>query len=502
MRTFRSRWPRSLSVLIAAAVAVTSFFVFQPVKASAAPDTTAWYVIQSRSSGLVLDIAGASTQTGAELLQQHRTDSTNQQFRFVDSGSGYYRIQARHSNMVLDVWERNAANGATIAQYTDQNSANQQWQVQESGGYATFVNRFSGKALDVWEKSTEPGARISQYTPNGGANQQFQLIPVDDGDSGGDGGIEGCTGSAPIVCHFDFAPGTYDVTAVLGGDQAGSTVIEAETRRTMLGATPTAAGEQVTVQFTVNVRNPEGQPTGDTGSRGLDLYFGGQAPRLSDLTVTATTQRQLFMAGDSTVCDQAWIPYTGWGQELPQFFNQGLSVANYADSGESSGSFLANSRLFPAMRPLIEQGDVVLIQFGHNDKQTSASDFRANLTNMIDQVRAQGGTPVLVTPIVRRHFNDDGTLNNGVALHVNGLGVDLPAEMRRLAQSESVSLVDLTALTKQRVEELGPEGSKALYLTDEEGDNTHLSEHGATEYAALVIDELQAQEMLPADLFR
>ncbi|THV40683.1 rhamnogalacturonan acetylesterase [Glycomyces buryatensis] len=314
--------------------------------------------------------------------------------------------------------------------------------------------------------------------------------------------VEGCTGTAPIVCHFDVAPGTYQVTAVLGGEDAGSTVVTAEARRAMLGETATAAGEQVTESFTVNVRDPEGQPTGDTGSPGLDLYFGGQAPQLSDLTVTAGEEQQLFLAADSTVCDQHVRPYTGWGQQIPQFFTQDLSVANYADSGESSGSFLANSRLFPTMRPLINDGDVVLIQFGHNDKQTSAQDFRSNLTGLIDGVRDQGGTPVLVTPIVRRWFNDDGTLNNGTALHVNGLGVDLPAEMRSLATAEDVDLIDLTALTKQQVEELGPEGSEALFLTNEAGDNTHTSEHGATEFARLVLDELRTQEVLPADLFR
>ncbi|WP_168801712.1 RICIN domain-containing protein [Glycomyces buryatensis] len=492
---------RLQSTVVAAAVAVVSFLVLSPAGASAAPDTSAWYVIQSRSSGLVFEIEGASTATGAGLVQANRTDAQNQQFRFVDSGSGYYRIQARHSNQVLDVWGRSADNGATVAQYTDQNGTNQQWQVQESGGYATFVNRFSGKALDVWEKSTTPGSRISQYTANGGTNQQFQLIPVEGGGEPG-GGLEDCTGTAPIVCRFDLAPGNYDVTAVLGGSTAGSTTVTAEARRTMLGATATAAGEQVTESFTVNVRNPEGQPTGSTGSPGLDLYFGGSAPRLSDLTVTPSQSQRLFLAGDSTVCDQHVRPYTGWGQELPQFFTQGLSVANYADSGESSGSFLANSRLFPTMRPLINEGDVVLIQFGHNDKQTNASTFRSNLTRLIDGVRAEGGTPVLVTPVVRRSFNSDGTLNNGTALHVNGVGVDLPAEMRRLAQQQGVDLIDLTALSKRLVEQLGPEGSKALFLTNEAGDNTHMSEHGATEFSRLVLGELRTQEVFPASLFR
>ncbi|WP_100446303.1 RICIN domain-containing protein, partial [Glycomyces xiaoerkulensis] len=83
--------------------------------------------------------------------------------------------------------------------YDDVGGENQQWQVDESGGYATFVNRFSGKALDVWEWSTEPGDRISQYDPTGSENQQFELVPV--GDDGGDdpgGGDPGeCGGGSP-----------------------------------------------------------------------------------------------------------------------------------------------------------------------------------------------------------------------------------------------------------------------------------------------------------------
>jgi lysophospholipase L1-like esterase len=501
MRSSTVRWLRKPAAVLAAAAAVLTFLTLTPAGASAAPDTAAWYVIQSRSSGLVFEIEGGATATGAGLVQHHRTDAQSQQFRFVDSGGGYYRIQARHSGLVLDVWGKSTADGATIAQYTDQNAANQQWQVQESGGYATFISRLSGKALDVWERSTTPGSRISQYTANGGTNQQFQLIPVEGGGQPG-GGLDGCTGTSPISCRYDVAPGTYDVTVVLGGSTAGSTTVTAETRRTMLGTTATAAGQQVTKSFTVNVRTPEGQPTGSTGNPGLNLYFGGSAPRVSSVNVTAARQPQLFLAGDSTVCDQSTRPYTGWGQQLPQYFNQGLSVANYADSGDSSGSFLSDSRLFPTMKPLIRPGDVVLIQFGHNDKQTSASTFRANLTRLIDGVKAQGGVPVLVTPIVRRSFNSDGTLNNGTALHVNGLGVDLPREMRNLAAQQGVKLIDLTALTKQLVEQLGPEGSKALYLTNEASDNTHTSEYGADQFARLVRGEMRSQGVVPAGLFR
>ncbi|GAB4004663.1 hypothetical protein GCM10029992_50340 [Glycomyces albus] len=138
--------------------------------------------MQARSSGLVWQIEGGSTQTGAQLVQANRTDASSQQFRFVDTGDGYYEIQVQHTEMMLDVWEQNPDNGAAIAQYTPNGGTNQQWELQESGGYYTIVSRFSGKALDVWERSTTPGTRISQYTPNGGTNQQFELIRVDGDD--------------------------------------------------------------------------------------------------------------------------------------------------------------------------------------------------------------------------------------------------------------------------------------------------------------------------------
>ncbi|MFJ8887368.1 rhamnogalacturonan acetylesterase [Streptomyces sp. NPDC102402] len=316
-------------------------------------------------------------------------------------------------------------------------------------------------------------------------------------------GPDHCTGTAPVVCHFDVAPGTYRVRAVLGGGaEAGSTAVTAESRRSVLAETPNAPGGTVRRTFTVDVRDPEGEPTGATGSPGLDLTFGGAAPQLASLHIERARVPQILLAGDSTVCDQPGDPYSGWGQQLPQYLTDRLSVANYADSGESSQTFRDDPALFPALRARIHRGDLVLIQLAHNDKQTDRDTYRANLTAMIEDVRAEGGRPVLVTPVVRRWFNADGTLDNGTALIVNGLGVDLPAEMRGLAAEQDTPVVDLTALTRARVEELGPEGSKALYLYDEKRDNTHTSARGADEYAALVLGELRAQGLVPARAVR
>jgi hypothetical protein len=133
----------------------------------------------------------------------------------------------------------------------------------------------------------------------------------------------------------------------------------------------------------------------------------------------------------------------------------------------------------------------------YRDTSTDEPTYRANLETLVAGVRARGGDPVLVTPIVRRWFNADGTLNNGTALLVNGLGVDHPAVIRSVAAAENVPLIDLTAKTKALVESLGVEGSKAIYLYNEKRDNTHTSVHGATVYAGLVRDELLAQHLVP-----
>jgi lysophospholipase L1-like esterase len=309
-------------------------------------------------------------------------------------------------------------------------------------------------------------------------------------------GVPGdCTATA---CHFDVPPGTYDVKVLLGGDSAAATAVGGESGRSLLPETATRAGERIARSFTVNVRVPEGEPTGPDGTPGLDLTIGGSAPALVDIRVTpARHARQILLVGDSTVCDQPAAPYSGWGQQLPRYLRKGLSVANYADSGESTVSYLADRRLWGTVRPLIRPGDLVLVQLAHNDKTTDAATYRANLETLVTGVREQGGQPVLVTPVVRRWFNADGTLDNGTALLVNGLGVDHPAVVRSVAAEAAVPLIDLTAKTKALVESLGVEGSKALYLTDEKRDNTHTSAYGATVFAGLVRDELVAQRLVP-----
>ncbi|NEE04478.1 rhamnogalacturonan lyase family protein [Phytoactinopolyspora halotolerans] len=182
-----TRWSRaSIAALVAGAFAMVAAMVVVVSSAAHAADidTGAWYVLESRHSGKAIEVADASVEDGAEIVQQTRHDAPNQQFRFIDVGDGHYRLMARHSGKVIDVFERSTENGAQVVQWAGNGGPNQQFEALDTdGGYVKLVNRHSGKVLDVWERSTADGARISQYDDTGGANQQWQLIEVDDGSS-------------------------------------------------------------------------------------------------------------------------------------------------------------------------------------------------------------------------------------------------------------------------------------------------------------------------------
>ena len=170
---------RNLALLAGLGAGAAAGGLFGAGSANAAFTPGTWYHLQSRYSGLVLEIDGSSTANGAKLVQRNRTYATNQEFRFVDAGSGYYRIEARHSGLALDVYAKSTANGPDIVQWASNGGTNQQWQIIDDGTWLRFVNRNSGKALDVWEWNIALGSRLSQYDNAGGINQQWKLIPAD-----------------------------------------------------------------------------------------------------------------------------------------------------------------------------------------------------------------------------------------------------------------------------------------------------------------------------------
>jgi lysophospholipase L1-like esterase len=281
---------------------------------------------------------------------------------------------------------------------------------------------------------------------------------------------------------------------LLGGEVAANTRVLAEARRTVLAPVVTGAGQTRRFTFGVNVRQLEGEPLQavPAGTPGLDLYFHGTdgvPPALSGVGFErASAPLMIYVAGDSTVADQTDVEYGGWAQQLPQYFDHPVVVANYADSGESSGSFLNARPLFGAIEAQLLPDDQVLIQFGHNDKTVTATQFHENLTQLVTRVKAKGASPVLLSPVARAQFS--GT---GVALqHVNGTGADLPAIVAQVAREQAVPFLDLTALTSAWLAELGPEGWQPFHALGT--DVTHTNDAGAAVEAGFVRDLLvQAQ---------
>jgi len=296
-----------------------------------------------------------------------------------------------------------------------------------------------------------------------------------------------CTG-APLACHFGGAPGNYQVTVQLGGP--GQNEIEAEYYRRMLTQT-TVAGDAKWFSFVTNVRVYEGEPLrpdqdGMTskGIPGLDIYFSGKDSKpLAICYEPIAKPLMLWIAGDSTVTDQESTAYSGWGQHLPQHFISPVSVANYADSGESSGSVLNSPKLWGTIKGNMKAGDWVMLQVGHNDKKTTAATFKSNISKMIADTKTAGAHMILVTPISRAN----GTL---ASQHVNEVGANLPQIIRDLGKSESLPVIDLTVTTYEWLQTIDWHDYFANGT-----DPTHTNQAGADIVSGFVRDAVQAQSL-------
>jgi lysophospholipase L1-like esterase len=204
------------------------------------------------------------------------------------------------------------------------------------------------------------------------------------------------------------------------------------------------------------------------------------------ITAFATAQKpvKIVLVGDSTVNEEG-----GWGEGFRKSFGPPVEVINLAKNGRSSKSFRDEGLWAPA---LAAKADFILIQFGHNDEPGKGPDretdptttYRANMIRYVDEARATGATPILVTSIVRRNFDADGKIKRD---HL----VEYVAAVRKIAAEKNVPLIDLYALTRAQSESLGPEGTSAFNATTKEGkpDTTHLSAVGRQEIGAIAARE-------------
>lgn len=201
-------------------------------------------------------------------------------------------------------------------------------------------------------------------------------------------------------------------------------------------------------------------------------------------TAGAPKKIRVVLVGDSTVTDSA-----GWGLGFKQFLTDQIECTNLSQGGRSSMSFIKEGRWAKA---LALKADYYLIQFGHNDepgkpgRSTELDEYRRYMNQYVDEARAIGAQPVLVTCLVRRQFdkNDDHKINSSLLPRVEII--------RQIAAEKKVPLVELHDRSKALCEQLGREGCYAFSPKKEGGvyDGTHLDAKGSVMFARLVVEEL------------
>ncbi|HEX8499967.1 MAG TPA: rhamnogalacturonan acetylesterase [Pyrinomonadaceae bacterium] len=229
---------------------------------------------------------------------------------------------------------------------------------------------------------------------------------------------------------------------------------------------------------------------------------------LSALAGTAAAKEPVtvHLAGDSTMAKKLpeKRPETGWGEALPHFFREDrVRVNNHAKNGRSTRLFIEQG-LWKGLLDALKEGDYVFIQFGHNDgakdkpdRYTPPEDYRANLVRFVKEVRERKGTPVLLTPVMRRKFTKEGAF-------VDQHGV-YPGIVREVAAELKVPLIDMHRKSEQALVRLGPEESRKLFLQLKQGenpnypngveDNTHFNPAGAELMARLAVEGIRESKL-------
>jgi hypothetical protein len=170
------------------------------------------YKITSRFSGKALDVAGASTENGANIQVWSYGGGSNQQFDIEDIGNGYYSIRAAHSGKSIDVYRRCTEPGCRIVQWEYHGDGNQQWQITGIGDdHYEITSRYNGMPLDVWEWNWENGADVRQWDNTGGTNQQWAFERVSDGPGDNDNDFGDC-GSGNPDATVEGSHGNYTAT--------------------------------------------------------------------------------------------------------------------------------------------------------------------------------------------------------------------------------------------------------------------------------------------------
>jgi hypothetical protein len=140
------------------------------------PIANGTYKVINYNSAKALDVAGASTADGGNVLQWSYGGANNQRWTFTYQNNGYYKITSLNSGKALDVAGFSTADGGNVDQWTWNSGDNQLWQVSSNGdGTYKLTNKYSGKVLEVFGASAADGANVDQWTWGNGTNQKWLI---------------------------------------------------------------------------------------------------------------------------------------------------------------------------------------------------------------------------------------------------------------------------------------------------------------------------------------
>lgn len=216
----------------------------------------------------------------------------------------------------------------------------------------------------------------------------------------------------------------------------------------------------------------------------------------------------IFVVGDSTANNNA-NGGRGWGDPfIDLFVTTRVNVLNRARAGRSSRTFITQG-LWDNVLSEMKRGDLVLIQFGHNDAGAINDASRARgslpgtgeetqeidnlltkehevvhtygwyLRKMIADTKAKGAIPIVLSLTVRNIWKD-GRVERGSG--------KFGQWANEVATSQHVLFIDVTKLIADKYEELGEAKVKELFATD----HTHTNPAGAELNASLILTGLQA----------
>lgn len=323
-----------------------------------------------------------------------------------------------------------------------------------------------------------------------------------------------------LVLSLPLEEGNYDVVFHFKPAESRETPItlKSESRRLMLLNAPQDTNRDFEYTITVNTRTDNLENGGSvalkdrevgtwTWNDALEIEVASEHCSLDYIEIRPNPEaRTLYLIGDSTVADQTSEPWIGWGQVLPVFLQPGVAVSNHSASGFAFSSFKSMKRFDKVLEDLAP-GDLVLIQFGHNDQKEKGEGIGAweSYTDYIHEftgaVRAEGAKPILISSMKRRRFDEAGR-------QFETLG-DYPRAVRQAAANLNVPLIDLNFMSGVFYGALGPEDSKKAFVHYPANtfanqpralaDDTHFNIYGGHQLARCIVEQLKfiAPELSP-----